>query len=71
VSRFSSPAAALAYFVLAGMGVVALLVAAGQIEEAFVRRFVLPPVLLALVAAGLWEYRRRRGTTATNADADQ
>jgi hypothetical protein len=53
------------------MGVVALLVAAGQVEEAVVRQFVLPPVLLALAAAGFWEWRRRKRATVTNADADQ
>jgi len=60
MARFDSPAVALAYFLLAGMGVVALLVAAGQLREATVQRFVLPPVLVALALVGVWEWRRRR-----------
>ncbi|GAB7095802.1 hypothetical protein JCM30237_29560 [Halolamina litorea] len=60
MARFESPAVAVAYFLFAGMGVVALLVTAGQVSEAAVQRVVLPPVLLALVAVAGWEYRRRR-----------
>lgn len=71
MSRFASPAAALSYVVLAGMGIVAILVAAGRIEETFVQRFVLPPVLLTLATAGLWEWRRRKRTVNSDADAEQ
>jgi hypothetical protein len=69
VSRFFTPAAALAYFVLAGMGVVTLLVAAGRVQETVVRKFVLPPVLLTLAVTGLWEWRRRK--RAADAGGDQ
>ena len=71
MSRFSSPAVALAYFLLAGMGVVALLVAAGRVEETLVRRFVVPPLLVALAVVGLWEWRRRRAADAGADATDQ
>lgn len=68
MTRFSSPGVALAYAVLAGMGVVALLVWSGRLSEATVQRFVLPPVLLTLAAVGIWELRRRADDGPASSD---
>ena len=56
---FSSTPVALAYFLLAGMGVVALLTVAGLLHEAVVQQRVVPALFVALAGLGLWEYRRR------------
>lgn len=59
MARFSSTPVAVAYFLLAGMGVVALLTVAGVLPEAVVQRRVVPALFAALAVLGLWAFRRR------------